>query len=60
LPESLPREQVIHDLDESGKNQSYMWVYCTGSDSPADDAKAPPNIILYDDQNSRAGQCAHD
>jgi hypothetical protein len=30
LPESLPREQVIHDLDEADKSQSYMWVYCSG------------------------------
>jgi len=66
LKETLLQQAVIH-ADETplkvihaDKNQSYMWVYCTGSDSPAEDPEAPPNIILYDDQNSRAGQCARD
>jgi transposase len=66
LHEILLQQSVIH-ADETpmkvihaDKKQSYMWVYCSGSDSPADDARAPPNIILYDDQNSRAGQCARD
>lgn len=44
------------------KNKCYMWVYCTGADSPPDnnplDKNKPPNIVLYDYQNSRAGQCA--
>ena len=37
-----------------------MWVYCTGSDSPPDKniiQNPPPNIVLYDYQNSRAGRC---
>lgn len=40
------------------KHRCYMWVYCTGSDSPADKADHPPNIVLYDYQASRSGQCA--
>jgi len=66
LHEILLQQAVIH-ADETplkvihaDKNQSYMWVYCTGSDSPANDPEAPPNIILYDDKNSRAGQCVRD
>ncbi len=39
-----------------------MWVYCTGSDSinTEDDKNKPPNLVFYDYQNSRAGQCARD
>jgi transposase len=40
------------------KHRCYMWVYCTGSDSPAGKADHPPNIVLYDYQASRSGQCA--
>ena len=51
--------KVIHE----DKNRCYMWVYCTGSDSPPDKnltKDPPPNIVLYDYQNSRAGRCARD
>ena len=33
-----------------------MWVYCSGSDSPVPDSPIP-NIVLYDYQRSRSGQC---
>ncbi len=40
------------------KNKCYMWVYCSGTDLPAEnDIK---NIVLYDYQASRAGICAVD
>ena len=44
------------------KNQCYMWVYCTGTDSPSTNRSNsdPPNIVLFDYQNSRAGHCAKD
>ena len=53
--------KVIHE----DKSQCYMWVYCTGTDSPVDKHAAqtingPPNIVLYDYQNSRSGQCVRD
>jgi transposase len=48
--------KVIHE----DKSRCYMWVYCTGSDSPNEDPDTPPNIVLYDYQNSRSGQCASD
>ncbi len=52
--------KVIHE----DKNKCYMWVYCTGTDSPNDEniegKNKPPNIVLYDYQNSRAGRCAKD
>ena len=44
------------------KTQSYMWVYCTGFNSPPND-KSPPDhdairrVVIYDYQNSRAGAC---
>ena len=38
------------------KNKCYMWVYCSGIDSPDDNAIK--NIVLYDYQASRAGNCA--
>ncbi len=55
-------EPVIH-ADETrlkvlkdDKAQCYIWVYCTGPDSPAD--KSPPGIVLFDYQSgSRSGRC---
>jgi hypothetical protein len=35
-----------------------MWLYCTGSDAPTQ--SDIPNIVLYDYQSGRAGQCAVD
>jgi len=37
------------------KQKSYMWVYCTGSDSPCE--SEVKNIVLYEYQPTRAGQC---
>jgi transposase len=47
--------KVIHE----DKSRCYMWVYCTGTDSPQTQG-APPNIVLYDYHNSRRGQCPVD
>jgi transposase len=33
-----------------------MWVYCSGTDSPSDNATQ--TIVLYDYHASRAGSCA--
>jgi transposase len=40
--------------------KSYMWVYSCGADSPSGNINgdSAPNIVLYDYQPSRAGQCA--
>ena len=44
---------------KSDKVKSYMWVYCSGRDSP--DPESPiPNIVLYDFHNSRAAACVVD
>ncbi|WP_051090342.1 IS66 family transposase [Psychromonas ossibalaenae] len=61
LQEVLLKQPVIH-ADETPlkvikeeRVNCYMWVYCSGTDSPS--AGALPNIVLYDYQNSRAGAC---
>ena len=33
-----------------------MWLYCSGADSPVPESSVP-NIVLYDYQRSRSGQC---
>ena len=48
--------KVIHE----DKAQCYMWVYCSGTDSPNPHTASPPNIVLYDYRNSRSGQCPTD
>jgi len=35
-----------------------MWVYCTGTDSPANDADKSPSTVIYDYENTRAGSSA--
>lgn len=66
---AIQLEQAIIQADETrlnviheDKTTCYMWVYCTGTDSPPakPDETHPPNIVLYDYQPSRAGQCAVD
>lgn len=60
---TLLQQPVIH-ADETtlkvvneDKNTCYMWLYCCGADSP-NGSNPLPNIVLYDFQRSRAGQCA--
>lgn len=38
------------------KSTCYMWLYCCGADSPVPESSLP-NIVLYDYQRSRSGQC---
>ena len=64
LQEILLQQKVIQ-ADETtvkvineDKIKSYMWLYCTGTDSPNN--QAIPNIVLFDYQSGRAGQCAVD
>ena len=37
--------------------QCYMWLYCSGADSPDAALSNVKNIALYDYQNSRARAC---
>lgn len=64
LQEILLQQSVIQ-ADETtlkvineDKVKSYMWLYCTGTDSPNNGNI--PNIVLFDYQAGRAGQCAVD
>jgi len=63
---AIQRQQTVIQADETplkvvheDKARCYMWVYCTGTDSPSP-GKGPPNIVLYDYQPSRSGQCPKD
>ena len=65
LKQELLKQDVIH-VDETTVNvvkfdkvKSYMWLYCTGTDSPAP-LNEIPNIVLFDYHNSRAGACVVD
>lgn len=62
LKNHLLAQGVIH-ADETPlkvikeyKQKSYMWVYCTGTDSP-DSIEEHKNIVLYDFHASRAATC---
>ncbi|WP_114327582.1 IS66 family transposase [Candidatus Colwellia aromaticivorans] len=64
LQKTLLQQRVIQ-ADETtlkvikeDKAKCYMWLYCTGSDAPTQNDI--PNIVLYDYQSGRAGQCAVD
>jgi len=48
--------KVIHE----DKSKCYMWIYCSGTDSPCDNQNDIKNIVLYDYHASRAGSCAVD
>ncbi|MDZ7925488.1 MAG: IS66 family transposase [Marinagarivorans sp.] len=41
---------------QEDREKCYMWVYCSGADSPGD-TQANKNIVLYDYQPSRAASC---
>ncbi len=53
-------QQVVVQADETPLNvlkeekQCYMWLYCSGADSPEAALPNVKNIVLYDYQNSRA------
>ncbi len=48
-------ETTLKVINED-KTKCYMWVYCSGTDSPS--KSTSKNIVLYDYQPSRAGRCA--
>uniref|UniRef100_UPI0039A3C0E9 IS66 family transposase n=1 Tax=Thaumasiovibrio sp. DFM-14 TaxID=3384792 RepID=UPI0039A3C0E9 len=55
--------QVVVHADETPLNvlkedkQAYMWLYCSGADSPKASVDGTKNIVLFDYQNSRASTC---
>jgi len=65
---TIQLQQHVINADETpvkvineDKTHCYMWVYCTGADSPAKDPPLDhqkiPGIVVYEYQNSRAGVC---
>jgi len=62
LQEILLQQRVIQadettlNVINEDKAKCYMWLYCTGSDAPTQNTL--PNIVLFDYQAGRAGQCA--
>ncbi|WP_404395210.1 IS66 family transposase [Pseudoalteromonas phenolica] len=56
---TLNADETTVNVVKSDKVNSYMWVYCSGGDSPNPD-NLIPNIVLYDYHNSRAAACVMD
>ena len=62
LKDTLLMQSAIHadetpvKVIQEDREKCYMWVYCSGADSP-DDTQANKNIVLYDYQPSRAASC---
>jgi transposase len=58
----IAADETTLKVVKEDKTKCYMWLYCTGTDSPDNklvDANIP-NIVLYDYNISRAGKCAVD
>lgn len=58
----IQADETTLKVVKEDKSTCYMWLYCTGADSPATTINGSdiPHIVLYDYQNSRAGRCAVD
>ena len=56
----IQADETTLKVIESDKTKCYMWLYCTGTDSPDSNHTDIPNIVLYDFHESRASQCAID
>jgi transposase len=56
----IQADETTLKVIESKKSKCYMWLYCTGTDSPKSNQTDIPNIVLYDFHESRASQCAID
>jgi transposase len=54
----IQADETTLKVIESDKAKCYMWLYCTGTDSPGNNYSEIPNIVLYDFHESRASQCA--
>jgi hypothetical protein len=56
----IQADETTLKVIESDKSKCYMWLYCTGTDTPDNNYTEIPNIVLYDFHESRASQCAID
>lgn len=52
----LNADETTVNVVKLDKVNSYMWVYCSGADSPKSNSLTP-NIVLYDYHHSRAAAC---
>lgn len=56
-------EQMVIQADETPlkvlkeEKKCYMWVYCSGADSPGATPNDVKNIVLFDYQNGRSRAC---
>lgn len=57
LQRVIQADETTLKVIESDKNKCYMWLYCTGTDSPESNHTDIPNIVLYDFHESRASRC---
>ncbi len=55
----IQADETTLKVIKEDKSTCYMWLYCSGGDSLHPDNPIP-NIVLYDYQRSRSGQCAVD
>jgi len=55
----IQADETTLNVIKEARSKCYMWVYCTGKDAP-DKHNLTPNIVLYDYQPTRSGQCAVD
>jgi len=58
--EVIQADETSLKVIKSDKNKCYMWLYCTGADSPKNNYTDIPNIVLYNFNSSRSGSCAVD
>jgi transposase len=58
----IAADETTLNVVKEDKAKCYMWLYCTGTDSPDNKLIGAdiPNIVLFDYQISRAGKCAVD
>jgi transposase len=55
----IQADETTLNVIKEARSKCYMWVYCTGKDAPSKH-NLIPNIVLYDYQPTRSGQCAID
>ena len=66
LKQHLLKQFAIHadetrlQVNTVDRSQCYMFIYCCGTDSPPNDNHAPPNIVLFDYQQTKRAQCIID
>ncbi|MBE0436477.1 MAG: IS66 family transposase, partial [Methylomicrobium sp.] len=56
---AIQADETTLNVIKEARSKCYMWVYCTGKETP-DKHNLIPNIVLYDYQPTRSGQCAVD